>query len=226
MTYSEKEMAALINEVETQFSDHLNKAENEQNASLAKSEEANEVENTEIANEEEATLEKSEENELDYDESDYVEMDKMYASMSKSEMSAHYESIKKSIGIEAEPVQADMKKSETEINDLHKSEIESKDEEIGELKKSLSKLTVAMTDFLEGKKAPARKAVTRMEHVAKSEETNEEAPAKEDFTKLSKKEISNRLSSKIRNGLEKSERNKINEYYDGNIKLDSIKHLL
>ena len=39
--YSEKEMAALINEVETQFADHLKKAEDEGDTNLAKSEDAN-----------------------------------------------------------------------------------------------------------------------------------------------------------------------------------------
>jgi len=222
MNYSEKEMAALINEVENQFADHLKKTEDEVETKLAKSEETVKTAKVEIESKEEVALEKSEEkNEIDYDEEDYVEMDKMYASMSKTEMTAHYDSIKKSMGEEI--VTTDMKKSEKE-NDLHKSEITSKEEEITELKKSLSELTVAMTDFLKGK-APKRKAVTHIEHVAKSEEVKTEEVT-EDFGKLSNKEISNRLSTKIRSGLDKSEREKINKYYDGDIKLDSIKHLL
>jgi len=221
MNYSEKEMAALINEVENQFADHLKKTEDEVETSLKKSEET--IETKEVKVESEVVLEKSETKDLDYDAEDYVEMDKMYASMSKSEMSAHYESIRKNI--EVEPVQTEIKKSEKEI-DLHKSEMNTKDGEITELKKSLSQLTVAMTDFLKGK-APKRKAVTHIEHVAKSEEATEAKEKKEDISKLSKKEISNRLMKTLKTGeISKSERENINKYYEGDIKLDSIKHLL
>lgn len=228
MNYSEKEMAALINEVETQFADHLKKTEDEVETKLAKSEESIEVKETKIETKVEAkvevALEKTEAIELDYNEEDYVTMDEMYASMSKTEMGAHFESIKKSMGIEVESIQTDMKKSEEESN-LMKSEIESKDGEIVDLKKSLSKLTVAMTDFLKGK-APKRKAVTHIEHVAKSEETLEKKEEKEDVSKLTQKEVSTRLTKAIRGGLEKAEREKINQFYEGELKFDSIKHLL
>lgn len=217
MNYSEKEMAALINEVETQFADHLKKTEDEVETKLVKSEKEVEVKVEETKTE--TTLVKTEEV-FNYDEEDYVEMDKMYASMTKSEVEAHYDSIKKNIETE----EVTMKKSEVETNDLHKSEIDAKDGEIVDLKKSLSKLTVAMTDFLKGK-APQRKAVTNIEYVAKSEEVKKEE-IKENLNELSKKEISTRLTAKIRNGLDKSEREKINEFYNGDLKLDAIKHLL
>ena len=228
MNYSEKEMAALINEVETQFSDHLRKAENDEvKASLQKSEEANEEV---VLEESEVVLEKSENTGIDYDEEDYGEMDTMYASMNKAEQAAHYASICKSLSIEVTPSteesNTDMKKSETETNDLHKSELASKDVEIGELKKSLETLTTAMSKFVKAR-APQRKAVTNIEYIAKSEGDVKKSEDKEDVSKLSKSEVSKRLSAKIRSGeLKKSERDQITNYYDNTIKFDAIKHLL
>jgi len=213
MKYSEKEMAALINEVETQFADHLKKAEDEtKTVELKKNEVETEVET-------EVELNKSEE--FNYDTEDYVEMDEMYNSMSKAEKEAHYESIKKTLNV------TEMAKSENvEVNDLMKSENTGLKTENEDLKKSLSKLTVAMADFIKGK-APKRKAVTNLEYVAKSEtKTEEKTENKVDLRKLSKNEISAKLTAKIRNGLEKAERNKINQYYDGEININEIKHLL
>ena len=229
MNYSEKEMAALINEVENQFSDHLKKAENDEvKVNLQKSEEANK-EN--VSEEIEVVLEKSENTGFDYDEEDYGEMDTMYASMNKAEQAAHYASICKSLSIEVTPSNeesnTDMKKSETETNDLHKSELASKDVEIGDLKKSIETLTTAMSKFVKAR-APQRKAVTNIEYIAKSEGDVKKSEEKsEDVSKLSKSEISKRLSAKIRSGeLKKSERDQITNYYDNTIKFDKIKHLL
>ena len=230
MNYSEKEMAALINEVETQFSDHLRKAENDEvKANLQKSEEANE-EIVSKETEEVVVLEKSENTGFDYDEEDYSEMDTMYASMTKAEQAAHYASICKNLSIEvtpsAEESNTDMKKSEEESN-LMKSEIEAKDAEIGDLKKSLETLTTAMSKFVKAR-APQRKAVTNIEYIAKSEgDVKKSEEEVEDVSKLSKSEISKRLSAKIRSGeLKKSDRDQITNYYDNTIKFDEIKHLL
>ena len=231
MNYSEKEMAALINEVETQFSNHLKKAENDETTTLAKSEETNEVVLEDNSEETSTDLNKSEESGFDYDEEDFDNMDTMYASMTKAEQSAHYASLSKSLSIEApasdESAGTDLNKSETVTNDLHKSEIASKDEEIGELKKSLEQLTSAMSKFVKAR-APQRKAVTNIEYIAKSEEdVNKSEPAKEDVSKLSKSEISKRLSAKIRSGeLKKSDRDQITSFYDNTIQFDAIKHLL
>lgn len=225
MNYSEKEMAALINEVEIQFSDHLKKAENDEvKANLQKSEETNE----EIVSEEtEVVLEKSEDTGFDYDEEDFDEMDTMYASMTKAEKAAHYASVCKSLSIEtpdSEESNTDMKKSEEEGN-LMKSENEALLAKNEELTKSLEKLTSAMSKFVKAR-APQRKAVTHIEHIAKSEDDIKKSEEKEDVSKLTKKEISTRLSAKIRGGLEKSERDNITKYYDGQIQFDGIKHLL
>lgn len=236
-------MAALISEVEAQFADHLAKAEEQENEKLAKSEE---VESSEEqvkaeAQQEDNSVKKSEEaqaseTEFDYDDEDIQEMDKMYASMTKTEAAAHLESLKRAHGIaeqateksEAEVVE---KTEEKEDNDLLKSEIESVKQENSELKKSLEKLTSALTKFVKkGEKAPKQKAITKIEYVKKSEddESLQGEGKKEDIAKLSKSDIAKRLSEKIRSGsLEKSEREKITQYYDnGQTNIDSIKHLL
>jgi len=82
-TYDEKELLALISEVETQFAEHL-----------AKSETVIEPISKKEQIEAQAEVEKSEH---DYDEEDHKEMDKMYKSMNKSEAEIHYKSVKKAI---------------------------------------------------------------------------------------------------------------------------------
>lgn len=229
MKYSEQEMAALISEVETQFADFLAKAETtNEERKLQKSEKTTEeVIETEEDEEVEQEMTKSEgELELDYDENDYVEMDKLYQSMSKAEQEAHYKSLKKSL---FDDTSEEIEKTEkVKEEKLAKSEKEiALEEENAELKKNLEKLTVAFTNFLEQKRPPKRKAITKIEYIKKSEaEKTEEV--KVDVSKLSKDEISQKLSEKIRSGsLKKDEKEAIDNYYLS-IKpsIDSIKHLL
>jgi len=98
MKYSEENLTALINEVETEFSDHLKKAETEKSERIAKSKTAD-VTKTKEAN-----------TEVQYDAEDIKEMNDMYGSMSKSEKEAHYQSIKVTLFGDSEPV--DIKKTE------------------------------------------------------------------------------------------------------------------
>lgn len=248
--YSESDMAALIKQVEDEFAQHLAKAEESveevEEATAAPAEEAVSEETSEqeapeaLAKAEEEVEEPASEEELDYDEKDFAEMDELYASMSKSEAEAHMKSLQKALKVEAEEVveevseeEGKIAKSEEEGESLQKSELKAKDEEIEKLKennqkleKSLQDLTTAMTKFV--KRAPKQKAVTQIQYVAKSEDKVEGEKKEEDVAKLSKSEISQRLTAKIRDGkLEKSDREKINAYYlDGNKDIESIKHLL
>ena len=258
MKYTDKDLAALISEIDETFSEHLAKAEQTKQETLAKSEEADaaskEAEDSKVeAQAEETQVQKSEDktsDEFNYDEEDYKEMDEMYSSMSKSEAVAHLNSLKKALGdnvADAEVVEKTEKKEEKEEeviaksedkvedkedNDetaLLKSEVEATKKENEELKKSLEKLTGALTKWVKGAKAPKQKAITQIQYIKKSEdEAVEKTEDGVDVEKLSKKDISARLSAKIRSGkLEKAEREKITEYYDnGQTNLDSIKHLL
>ena len=235
MKYSEKDMAALISEVEDQFADYLTKSEKEE-ATLQKSETEVKTavveENVEKSEEEETTLEKAE---FDYDKEDFAEMDKMYSSMNKAEATAHYQSLKKTLFVEDKEEVIEKKeeekvitKSEKDENTIAKSEYEAVVAKNEELSKSVENLTVAMTNFLKGKSAPKRKAITDIEYVAKSEDTEKDEKNNEDISKLSKNEVAKRLTAKIRsNSLEKSDKDLINNYYlKDNASFDSIKHLL
>lgn len=223
MKYSEHEMAALISEVETQFADHLKKAEAEQ-ANLKKTEEvvvaAPKVE-VPIAE----PIAKSEE--CDYNDEDKAEVDKLYKSMSKQEAEIHYKSLKKALFGEEiqkteEPI-IDLKKVEEEK--LLKSENENLKKENDELKKTTDKLTVALNKFLT-EKAPKQKAVTSIEYVKKTEEIVKEVE-KVDVSKLKPEDITKKLSEKVRSGkLEKADRENILNFYDKKVSIDAIKHLL
>ena len=248
MKYSEKDLAALISEVESEFSNHLTKAEQKQDQKIEKSEEVVEKTTENHAKTSEETVEKSEtevntteeKKEFNYSEEDFAEMDQLYSSMTKSEAEAHYKSLKKSIYGEEEVIEkTEETETETEVeaknetSDLLKSEIESvkkNNEELKksneELTKSLEGLTAAMTNFV--KKAPKQKAITRLDYVKKSEADSDVEKTEEDVAKLNKSEIAKRLSSKIRSGeLEKSDKESIDRYYLGETKnINLIKHLL
>jgi len=164
-------------------------------------------------------------------------MNEMYSSMTKAEAKAHFDSLKKALSIEETQETAPIAKSEqgiskveSEENQLLKSEIETLKADKEKLEKSFQDLTAKLVEFVKGSKAPKQKAVTKLEFVAKSEEEtvkSNEKPA-EDLAKLDKAEISKRLTAQIRSGkLEKSEREKINDFYqNGSKNIESIRHLL
>lgn len=248
MNFKEEDMAKLISEVETEFKEHLAKAEQ-----ISVEEETSEEVSAENASEE-VSLAKSEEVETveySYDDEDIAEMNEMYASMSKSEVEAHYNSIKSTLfgESEEETPSESLKKSEEEtvvveeteaVEDeektLLKSEVEEvkanlakSEEEKEELKKSIETLTEVVTKI--AKRAPARKAVTKIGNVQvlkKSEDATEKEENSVDYSKLSKKEINNILTQNLRSGkIAKSEdRQKVNQYCFNQIEFDAIKHLL
>ena len=246
--YSEKDMAALISEVEAQFATHVAKSEKTQPSDLKKSEAAEQPKNEEIpVVEAAAPVEQA----FDYDEEDIKEMNEMYSSMTKAEAEAHLESLKKTLSKETEKVpeikaegipskEEVVTKSEVKVEEkpeqkdeetkLLKTEVESLKSDKEKLEKSLKDLTAALAKFVKGSTAaPKQKAITRIEYVAKSEDEKPKADEKqEDVSKLDKVEISKRLTAKIRNGkLEKAEREKINEFYQtGSKNIESIRHLL
>lgn len=243
MKYSEKDMANLIGAVETQFAEHLVKAETEKDQKLEKGEKAAQeteeakakapesVEKSKIEKAEEEAVEASDKAQLDYNDEDITEMNKMYTSMSKSEAEAHYKSVKKALFGEVSKDQSEqpseIKKAETEVeassdekteekegNELFKSEIAGLKEENEGLKKNLEKLVGSLTKSVKKSTAPKQKAITRIEFIAKSEEETPIEKKEEDVLKLDKSEISARLSEKIREGsLKKSEKEAINIYY-------------
>jgi len=239
MNFNEKDMAKLISEVEVEFKQHLAKAEQSIDEEVS-------IETPEANANEEVSLAKSEEVEYEYDESDITEMNKMYASMNKSEKEAHYNSIKSTLFTEEEAPSENLKKSEVvtkevivedEEKTLLKSErdtindkLAKSEQEKEELKKNFEMLTEVVTKMV--KRAPARKAVTKIGNVQvlkKSEEEVTEIKADEvDYSKLSRKEINNVLVQNMRNGkIAKSEdRQKVTQYCHKEIDLDAIKHLL
>jgi len=237
--YSEKDMAALISEVEAQFSTRVAKATAEK-TDLKKSEAvAQPVEETKPV-----VKTAPQEQGFDYDEEDIAEMNAMYSSMTKAEAEAHFESLKKALskGDETPAVKAEettiskseVKEQPSKTNDeetkLLKSEIESLKSEKEKLEKSFQDLTAKLIEFVKGSKAPKQKAITKLEYVAKSEDESNKTDVKntEDVSKLDKNEVSRRLTAKIRSGkLEKAEREKINEFYQsGSKNIESIRHLL
>lgn len=245
MKYSEKDMAALISEVETQFAEHLAKAEEEQKPNLQKSEEANEVaEAAATTSDTETSTE-----EFTYDEDDIAEMDKLYGSMSKAEAEAHYKSLKKNLFADEASEEVETQKTETEANaEVKKSEksdnnlkkFESENEELKksneelkknyeDLQKNFEKLVSTLTESVKKGSAPKQKAITKIQYIAKSEEENKKEDKKEeDVAKLNKSEIAKRLTNKIREGsLKKSDKEAINEYYlEKGKNIESIRHLL
>jgi hypothetical protein len=159
MKYSEKELDAIIKEVEGEFGAYLKKAEAEQSEKLQKSEEIQPVEKTE---------------EFDYDEEDFEEMHKMYSSMTKAEKEAHYSSVKKALFGE-ESSEPAVEKTEN-LNMIAKSEFDSvkeQNEELKknneELKKNMEKLTSALAKFVKVNKAPKQKSITEIAHISKNE---------------------------------------------------------
>lgn len=233
--YSEKDMAALISEVESQFTNHLAKAEKTAVTDLKKSESVEQPK----AEEKQVVEAAPQEQGFDYDEDDIKEMNEMYSSMTKAEAKAHFDSLKKVVSGEEKPVvkveeviaKSEVKAEKPEQKDetkLLKSEVETLKSDKEKLEKSLKDLTAALAQFVKGAAAPKQKAITRIEYVAKSEEEVKPEQKSEDTSKLDAKEVSKRLTAKIRSGkLEKAEREKINEFYQsGSKNIESIRHLL
>lgn len=167
-----------------------------------------------------------------YDEEDLEHMNKMYGSMSKAELKAHHDAIKGCLDKCGDITEVPMGKSEDisvevkeevqspeEVN-LLKSEIEAKDAKVAELQKNLDVATEFLTKLFSKKSAPAAKAITSLESIAKSEHFTEEKT-------LTKSEITSILAKKAADpSTTKSDREAINDYYLGSKSLQKINHLL
>lgn len=174
----------------------------------------------------------------DYDEKDLEHMDKMYMSMSKGELKAHHDSVRKALDASmAKCGDMSMSKSETaatsvevkpeivkdESNkelELLKSEIAAEKAKTEGLQKSLDAVSAFLTKLVEKKVAPQGKAITSLDVIAKSEGAQEEKS-------LTKGEIDTILNQKAQDPkLEKSDRDAINAFYLSNGSINSISHLL
>jgi hypothetical protein len=216
--YDEKELLALISEVETQFAEHLAKSESAVTEPISKKEpvQAQAAED----------LEKSE---VEYDEQDFKEMDDMYKSMKKTEAEIHYKSVKKALfGDSQEPTEMKKTEANAEVS-ISKSEFDSLKKSNDDLKKDLESVTSLLKKAFskpEVKTAPEQKAITEIQYLKKTEETVETKKDEKDVSKLSKSEINSKLTAQIKTGtLKKSDTDAISSYFaKGSI--DSIKHLL
>lgn len=206
--YTEQDLLNLIAEVEVEFKKHLDPTA-----------EGEAIKKTETAVE--AKSESKEPKELDYDAEDMAEMEGLYRSMSKAEAKAHFETLKKTIGVEEV-----MTKSEvSDEAKMMKSENETLKAENETIKKNLEKVTEVLNKaFGKGSQAPKQKAIVNMEVIKKSEEENKANEV--DLSKVSKSEISSKLTAKIRSGkLEKKDKDAITNYYN-NGSIELVKHLL
>jgi hypothetical protein len=214
--YTDKDLLAILTEVEVEFKKHLNpETEGEK---LAKAE---------------VVAAPSQEAEVAYDEEDVAEMEKMYKSMSKSEAETHYKALKKAaFGEESAEVKKSEEtkvvvKEESKEDKLLKSENETLKTENEALKKSLDNLAGTLSKiFGKNSAAPKQKAITDLEVIKKTEEDVKKVETK-DLSKITAKEINSTLNAKIRAGdLKKSDKEAINQYFVDNKSIESIKHLL
>lgn len=102
-------------------------------------------------------------------------------------------------------------------NTVSRQVTEKSEKDYAALQMQLDQLTKAV-EIIAG--TPIRKAVTSVDYVPRGESPKAES-------KLSKAEVTAKLSDVTRNPeLKKSDRELINAYYDGKVKLDKIEHLL
>jgi hypothetical protein len=217
--YTKEQVDDMLSQVEQEFENAL--------GSIAKSEE-NIEEEKEIEVEAQAEeLEKSESEEVEFEEEEEETIDDLYASMTKSEKEAHYAAVKKSIfgeEVEEEAVEEQSMEKSEEVEAKEDEEVEMLKSENEELKKNYEQLNELVSKLFNTKKAPAQKAVTNVNYIAKSEET--EFEEKEDFSNMSKSEVTAKLKAIDYSELKKSDREAINNYYLDNGSVDSIKHLI
>lgn len=175
----------------------------------------------------------------DYDADDMAHLKKMYMSMSKSELLAHHDmavealdemakgdisqekpAMTKSEEIKPIEIKTEESKPNQEV-ELLKSELSASNAKFEELKKNFDAVAAFLTKLVEKKTAPAAKAITSLDVIAKSEGAGEE-----DKT-LTKSEIDSALNKKSSDpSLKKSDRDAINAYYLSGASINSISHLL
>ena len=199
-----------------------------------------------------------------YDDEDMAHMHSMYSSMSKSELKAHHDCVRKCMDgmsmsekapemVKAEledkakdaegyrpnggphdgesakaktPASSDeqaLEKSEklvvVEEISLIKSELQATKAKSEEYRKNLEAVEAFLKKFVE-KTAPAGKAITSLDVIAKTESAVAEKP-------LQKGEIDAKLMAKAKDSsLSKSDREAINSYYCGGKNIEKVRHLL
>lgn len=174
--------------------------------------------------------EHKEEDGCDYDEEDLEHMHKMYQSMSKGELKAHHDSVRKALDCHMGKADAMAKSEETEVKtevivpnpefELLKSELEAQKAKGEGLQKTLDTLQAFLTKLVSAKGAPQGKAITSLEQITKSEGFTDEK-------QLTKKEIDGALLKKSMDPtLAKSDRDAINAFYLNGAGINTISHLL
>ena len=244
MNLSKSEYKTLISNVEREFGLLLAKSEESEKKDEGDSHEVKDAITGEVEKEPETKVAQDKESEAHdkkdekeaeeahenegahgYDEGDMEELHKVYGGMSKPELHLHkciLENYSGNGGELSHPA-APMGKSETahvEVkadDTLLKNEIAALKIENATLNKNMQDLVQAMNGFVT--KAPARKAITEIGVLGKSETS---------FSKqLNKSEITSILDVKTRDpSLSKADRDVINNYCTGKSSIESIKHLL
>jgi len=225
--YTEEDVNNVLSQVEQEFEKAL--------GSIVKNEEEIVEEVSEETQAQEEELTKSEKTQEESEEEEYETIDELYASMSKSEKEAHYNSIKTALFGEEEAVKEEVIAKSEEVAEevesqeekkeevLSKSESEKLKSENEELKKNFDTLNELVGKLFNSKKAPAQKAITANSYIAKSEEIEDE---KVDISKMSKSEIKEKIKAVNFENLEKSDRDAINDFYLNNGSVEKIKHLI
>lgn len=173
-----------------------------------------------------------------YDDEDMEHMHKMYMSMSKAELKAHHDSVRKALDCQGMEKCGDgmgMAKSEdakvetsievkipdlTKEHALLKSELDAEKSKTAELQKKVDLATEFMGKLAARKSAPQGKAITSLDVIAKSEDTKEVAS-------LAKSEVTSILAKKSNDPtLSDNDRAAINDYYLGSKNIQVVKHLL
>lgn len=160
-----------------------------------------------------------------YDNEDMDHMHKMYLSMSKGELRAHHDTIRKCMDghatmTKSEEIEVVVAEPTKEV-ELLKSEVQAEKAKYDDLKKTYEAVAAIVTKLAEKKAAPAGKAITSLEVIAKSETSTSETKT------LSKKEITEILMKKSADrSLTKSDRDAINAFYLNGTAINTISHLL
>jgi hypothetical protein len=171
----------------------------------------------------------------DYDEEDMQHMQKMYSSMSKGELKAHHDCIanlakcgdmsqEKAPMMKSEeitPVEVKLEEVKpSQETELLKSELSAANAKYDDLKKNFDAVAAFLTKLVEKKAAPAAKAITNLDVIAKSEGEQEEKV-------LTKGEVDSILGKKASDpSLKKADRDAINNYYLSDKDITRISHLL
>lgn len=200
MKYTEQDLQRIISDVENDFKKSLSKAENA-------------TEETEI----EVSLTKSEDE--DYTDMEKEELETLYANMTKAEAELHFASLTKYWENQTEETMAKSEVENEEVS-LVKSENSLLKAEVDSLKKNIDQLIEALKANVN--QAPARKAITSIDYIAKSEQ----APQTE-VKQYSRMEALKKLRNVASGSLSKSDQEAVIEFtLDNKISTDTIKHLL